>query len=361
MGLQLLVLSNYWCKSADLAFASSLLWSLDRTCVQRKVEAKKAAYLKLVESTDKEEERNIREWYKSAKKEAKLAVTEAKTAVFARLYKELRDKGGGIKLLWLDKVREMKARDLDQVRCIKDEDDRVLMEEAQIKRWRFSFEEVAGAARKMKRGRATGTDEIPVEFWRDINLFSHTMKVTERVVEARVRRTVSIFENQFGFMPGHSTTEAIHLFRKFEEQYRDRKKDLHMVFTDLEKAYDKVPREVVWRFLEAICAHVAYIRVIKDMYDGAKTRVRTVGGDSKHFSVGMGLHQGSALSPFLFSLAIDMLIRYIQGEVPWCMLFADDIVLIYETRGGVNEKLDVWRQTLESKGFKLSRTKTKHL
>ncbi|KAK4373255.1 hypothetical protein RND71_008639 [Anisodus tanguticus] len=58
---------------------------------------------------------------------------------------------------------------------------------------------------------------------------------------------------------------------------------------------------------------------------------------------------------------MDGLTQQIQGEVPWCMLFADDIVLIDETRSGVNDKLDVWRQTLESKGFMLSSTKTEYL
>nr|XP_009802177.1 PREDICTED: uncharacterized protein LOC104247782 [Nicotiana sylvestris] len=43
------------------------------------------------------------------------------------------------------------------------------------------------------------------------------------------------------------------------------------------------------------------------------------------------------------------------------MLFADDIVLIDKTRGGINARLEVWRQTLESKGFKLSRSKTEYL
>ncbi|KAG5600776.1 hypothetical protein H5410_032146 [Solanum commersonii] len=53
--------------------------------------------------------------------------------------------------------------------------------------------------------------------------------------------------------------------------------------------------------------------------------------------------------------------RYRMEKVPWCMLFTDDIVLIDETRNRVNARLEVWRQTLESKGFRLSGTKTEYL
>ncbi|XP_070015684.1 uncharacterized protein [Nicotiana sylvestris] len=75
----------------------------------------------------------------------------------------------------------------------------------------------------------------------------------------------------------------------------------------------------------------------------------------------MELHQGSAFSPFLFALVMDVIMHNIQGEVPWCMLFADDIVLIDETRRDVNERLEVWRQGFESKGFRLTRMKTEYL
>ncbi|XP_056687990.1 uncharacterized protein [Spinacia oleracea] len=76
--------------------------------------------------------------------------------------------------------------------------------------------------------------------YRGIKLMSHTMKLWEQIIEQRPRKTVKISENQFGFLPGRSTMEAIHLIRQLMENYRDKKKDLHLVFIDLEKAYDKI-------------------------------------------------------------------------------------------------------------------------
>jgi len=52
-------------------------------------------------------------------------------------------------------------------------------------------------------------------------------------------------ENQFDFMPGKPITEAIYLLIRLMGLYRDRKVDLHMVFIDLKKAYDRVSHEVL--------------------------------------------------------------------------------------------------------------------
>jgi len=106
---------------------------------------------------------------------------------------------------------------------------------------------------------------------------------------------------------------------------------------------------------------IKYIDIIKDMYDGVVANVKTCGGMTSDFSITIGLHQGSALSSFLFAIMIDELTRAIQDEILWCMLFADDIVLVDETRARVNVKLELWRQSLESQGFRLSRAKIEYM
>ena len=75
-----------------------------------------------------------------------------------------------------------------------------------------------------------------------------------------------------------------------------------------------------------------YVEVVMDMYDKAGTVVRSVAGLTDEFEVGVGLHQGSALSPFLFAAIMDVLTKDIQREAPWDMLFAVDIVLCRESR-----------------------------
>jgi hypothetical protein len=130
--------------------------------------------------------------------------------------------------------------------------------------------------------------------------------------------------------------ETIFLIRQLMEKYREQRKDLHMTFIDLEKAYDKVTRNIIWWALQKHKISTKYITLIKNMYDNVVTNVRTSDGDSNDFPINIGLHQGSVLSPYLFALVMDEVTRDIQCGISWCMCFIDDVILVDESRTGVD-------------------------
>jgi hypothetical protein len=108
--------------------------------------------------------------------------------------------------------------------------------------------------------------------YRGIKLTSHTLKMWERIIEKRLRNKVEISQQQFGFMPNKSTTRYICAQASHGEVPR-RAKKLHCIFIDLEKAYDRVPRQELCNCLRLKQVHEKYIRIIRDMYEGCTTRV----------------------------------------------------------------------------------------
>ena len=197
--------------------------------------------------------------------------------------------------------------------------------------------------------------------YRGIKLMSHTMKVWERIIEARLRNRVDIRKQQYGFMPGKETTDAMFVLRMLVEKYREGQRELHCVFVDLEKAYDRVPREELWYCMRKSGIVEKYVQLVHDMYEGSKTVVRCAVGTTESFKVKIGLHQRSALSPFLFAVIMDRRTNEVRREPPWTMLFADDIVICEETRKEVERRLEFRRYALERRGMKVSRSKTEYL
>nr|GEV51527.1 putative reverse transcriptase domain, ribonuclease H-like domain, retroviral aspartyl protease [Tanacetum cinerariifolium] len=102
---------------------------------------------------------------------------------------------------------------------------------------------------------------------------------------------------------GRSTTEVIYLLQNFMEKYKERQRDLHMAFLYLEKAYDSVPRELIWRTLIDKGTLRRYLRFIKDMYDGTKTCVSSFMGNIE-FSCGS----------YLFALILDELSQALEDK-----------------------------------------------
>ena len=92
------------------------------------------------------------------------------------------------------------------------------------------------------------------------------MKLWERIIEARLREIVKIRDNQFGFRPGMSTTEPVFALRQLQEKCRKKNKDLHIAFVDLEKAFDRIPRYLIWWCLRKKGVPEAYVQIVQDMY-----------------------------------------------------------------------------------------------
>ena len=91
------------------------------------------------------------------------------------------------------------------------------------------------------------------------------------------------------------------------------------------------------------------------------TTVRSAAELTEEFKADVGLHQGSALSPFLFAIFMDKLTEDIKKDAPWDMLFADDIVLSRQNHKELEDDLGIWRNVLERRGLKVSRSKTAYL
>ena len=142
------------------------------------------------------------------------------------------------------------------------------------------------------------------------------MKILERIVDGLIRQVMSIDDSQFGFVPGRGTTDAIFVVRQLQEKYLAVNKRLYMAFVDLEKAFDRVPRKVIWWALRKLGVEEWIVRLVQGRYANARSRVRVGEGFSKEFEVKVWVHQGSVLSPLLFIIVLEALSREFRAGFP---------------------------------------------
>ena len=259
--------------------------------------------------------------------------------------------------------------------------------------------------KRMKNGKAVGPDDIPVDVWkclghialefltklynrtmesermpeewrdsimipifkkkgdvqscnnyRGIKQISHSMNLWERVVEIRLRSELTFSEQQCGCMPGRSTIDVLFALRGLMEKSREGQNELHCAFVELDKAYNKVPREEVWYCKRKSRLAEKYARIVQDMYDDSITSVRCAVGVTEGFEVKVGLHQRWALSSCLFAMVMDRMTDDI-----FTMMFVYDIVICSESKERLEDKLKSWRYPLERRGMKVNRRKTEYM
>ena len=204
--------------------------------------------------------------------------------------------------------------------------------------------------------------------YRGITLLSLPGKVYAKVLERRVRPIVEpqIQEEQCGFRPGRGTTDQLFTLAGILEKAWEYAYPVYMCFVDLEKAYDRVPREVLWEVLREYGVRGTLLRAIQSLYAQSESCVRVLGNKSDSFPVGVGLRQGCALSPILFVIFMDRISRRSSGgegirlgelKVE-SLLFADDLVLMAPSVQELQLSLDRFAAECTAAGMRISISKS---
>jgi len=208
---------------------------------------------------------------------------------------------------------------------------------------------------------------------RTISLLTHASKVLLKVLTKRLQAKTEadrcIGEDQFGFRKGRGTRDAIGALRVLAERSLEHDKEVYICFVDYEKAFDRVD----WRKLMGILRRIGVDwrdrRLIGNLYMGQKVKVRIEGEGSEPGQIGRGVRQGCPLSPLLFNIYIDELMREavedteegikVGGKLIKALRFADDQAMLASSENELQQVMDRLNTTSAKYNMKINTKKTK--
>ena len=212
-------------------------------------------------------------------------------------------------------------------------------------------------------------DRMQCTNYRGISLFSLPGKVYAKCLERKCREIVEskLEDGQCGFRPGRSTTDQIFTLKQIFEKSWEYGKDLYACFVDLEKAYDRVPRDKLWKVLQEYGVNGQLLRAIKSFYCRPEVCVRVNGKQSKPSMWCVGLWRFGL--PLLFIVYMNWIDKCSQADecatIGNCkisrLLFADDLVLLSSTESGLQRPLNSFADACNTAGMKISTAKTEVL
>ena len=145
------------------------------------------------------------------------------------------------------------------------------------------------------------------------------------------------------------------------EKHWEKEKPLFLLFLDIQKAYDSIPREHIWACLKKLKVRDSLIAKVKMLYEKTSSCVQVGCGLSDWFETKRGVQQGSALSPILFIIVMDAIIKNLKEkgqENLHAFAFADDVVIWGDSEKDVEERLQRWNQKFERYGLNINKDKT---
>lgn len=184
-------------------------------------------------------------------------------------------------------------------------------------------------------------DPTKAKNYRGISLLDTCYKVFTSLLLERINPYINeiVGDYQSGFRISKSTLDHIFTLRQIMSKFYKFDKELHLMFIDYKQAYYSIDRDKLWKALKVLGIPKKYESLIKACNNKTVCRVLFLQEMSETFEVKTGLQQEDALSPTLFNLSLEKVMREVwdSRKMEVCgervvMAYADDIVVIGETR-----------------------------
>ena len=207
--------------------------------------------------------------------------------------------------------------------------------------------------------------------YRGIMLLSTPGKVLNRILLERMKEAVDpkLRDQQAGFRRNRSCADQIASLRILVEQSLEWNSPLYINFIDYEKAFDSVDRETIWKPLRHCGVPEKIISLIWCTFKDMSCRIAHAGQLSESFEVKTGVRQGCLLSPFLFLLVIDWIMKTTRtgrnNGIQWTLWtqldvldFTDNLALLSHNHCQMQEKTSLLETTSAGTGLKINRKKS---
>lgn len=206
--------------------------------------------------------------------------------------------------------------------------------------------------------------------YRAISLLSIPGKVFWSILLERIKPQMERFmsRSQFGFRPGRGTIDAIFIMRQLMEKAREHNVPLHYNFVDFKAAFDTVWREALWKMLGEVAIEPRIINIIKECYEETLCAIMVDGNMTEWFEVGVGVRQGCCLSPSLFNVYLEFVMRELRNvdedlhlvdTVSTDIRYADDTTLLSANFDTLQETTAELEEACRKWGMKINADKSK--
>jgi len=209
--------------------------------------------------------------------------------------------------------------------------------------------------------------------YRAITVGSAISKIFAQVIMNRMNDWAESHEmraaTQFGFRKGMGTTEAIFMLRHLVDKAQMSDKHLFTAFIDFKKAYDSVPRALLWRCLKKLGIHGSLMEILEQMYSSVRLQVKLDNVMGAEFQSNIGVKQGDPLSPLLFGLYIDRFASFLRdrcpkgdvicgNEIVQLLFYADDLAMVTHDPQLLQDYLKTLETFCQATGLNVNVAKT---